>query len=203
MTKSRAVCTVAALAAVVVLAGGARVGAGSAGTASQIQAGDLATWADLSTWSNANRVTRQTEIGMGLIVDGSSGSMRLAFYVTQPTRGTAPEPSSIGVRVASSLRMDPNLLRSPTLIFNTTTTDEETDEVTEAEFDLSSSLRVDNPAPGAAITSGLTELTAEQFITIAESDSIEGTILGAEVEFREDQIEAILAFRERVLPPKK
>jgi len=202
MTTSRAAFAVITTVALLVLTGGTRVGAGGVGGSPQIQAGDLANWADRSTWSTPDAASRQTEVGMGLVVGGSSGSMRLAFYVLQPTRGVAPEPSSIGVRVASSLRMNPNLLRTPTLIFNTTTVDEE-DGVEEAEIDLSPTLRVDNPAPGAAVTSGLSRLTAEQFITIAEADEMEGTILGAAVEFREDQLDAIRAFRERVLPSKQ
>jgi hypothetical protein len=200
MTTSRAAGTFIALLAVLVLAGSVRPEA-DAGRR-QIEAGDLANWADLSTWSIPNRETRQLEVGMGLVLSGPSGAMRLAFYVNQPMRGTVPEPASVGFRVASSLRMNPNLLRTPTLVFTAVVRNEE-DELEEVELDLSSAMMVDNPAPGAAITSGVGSMSVEAFKTLADAEEISANILGAKVEFGDEQREAVTAFRDKLFPSKR
>jgi len=200
MTTMKTAGVFVALIAGLVLATGARSEANRGKR--QIEAGDLARWDDLSTWVIPNRETQQTEIGMGLVLSGPAGAMRLAFFVTQPTRGRAAEPTSVGFRVASSLRMNPNLLRTPTLTFLAKVRNDE-DELEEVELDLTSAIRVDNPAAGAAVTSGVGQMPPEAFKTLARAEELTGTILGAPVDFRDDQREAIQAFRDKVFPSKR
>jgi hypothetical protein len=170
--------------------------------ADQVQAGYLATWADLSTWTRASRDTGQTEVGLGLVLDGPSGAMRLAFVVNQPARGRARTPTAIGFRVASGARVNPALLRTPTLIF-TARVPAGTDRLKTVELDLSSAMTVDNPAPGAAITSALGSMPARDFQMLADARDLSAVLLGARVVFRNDQQVAVRAFRDRVFPPKQ
>jgi hypothetical protein len=182
-----AVTTVAALAT-------AGVGRASA----QIEAGALATWADLSTWSRPDPAAGGTEVGLGLVVEGPDGAMRLAFFVIERQRGgRTPPPAQIGVRAAAGSRMNPNLLRTPTLAFILRTPGQETEEI-----DVSSTMTVDNPAPGAAVTSGVGHIPVARFRALTTSKEVLARIFGAEVALREDQLEAIRAFRERVLPAR-
>lgn len=200
MTTRKTAGVFVALIASVMLAAGGRPEAGAGGR--QIEAGDLATWADLSTWVIPNRETQQTEVGMGLVLDGPSGAMRLAFFITRPARGGDAEPTSVGFRVASSLRMNPNLLRAPVLTFLARVRNDE-DELEDVELDLTAAMRVDNPAPGAAITSGVGQITPDAFKTLARAEELTGTVLGAPVEFRDEQREAVRAFRDKVFPAKR
>lgn len=164
----------------------------------QIEAGALATWADLSTWSRPAKAPGQAETGLGLVVTGSSGEMRLAFYVVRPAQGRRAAPSEVGVRAASGALMSPNLLRTPTLTFTSISADEK-----EELIDVSRRMTVDNPAPGAAVTSGIAALTPEEFLRLASSAKLQALIFGAEVALRADQIDAIRAFRDRVFPPAR
>lgn len=197
MTTLKTAGVFVALIAGLVLGAGGRPEAGAGGR--QIEAGDLANWADLSTWVIPDRETQQTEVGMGLVLNGPVGAMRLAVFITRPTRGGAAEPTSVGFRVASSLRMNPNLLRTPTLTFLATVRNDQ-DELEEVELDLTSAMRVDNPAAGAAITSGVGQMPPEAFKTLARAEALTGTVLGAPVEFRDEQREALQAFRDKVFP---
>lgn len=165
----------------------------------QAEAGYLANWADLSTWSTPNPKTRQTEIGLGLVLDGDSGPMRLAFYVSQPTRGRGPAPATVKFRVASGAQMDPTLLRTPTLTFAAKVPAGK-DKFETVKLDLSSSMTVDNPVPGAAITSAIGSMTAKEFQTLAGAQALGAVVLGARVEFRDNQRAALRAFRDRVFP---
>lgn len=165
---------------------------------SQIEAGSLATWSDLSTWSRPSSTAGQTEVGLGLVVTGPSGAMRLAFYVERPTQGRATTLRDIGVRAAAGVVMSPNLIRTPTLTFTSVGADDKKQVI-----DVSSRMAVDNPAPGAAVTSGVARMIVADFRVLAASVELQAQVFGAEVALREDQIEAIRAFRDRVLPPAR
>jgi hypothetical protein len=163
---------------------------------SQIEAGALATWSDLSTWSRPSATAGQIETGLGLVVTGPNGDMRLAFYVERPAQGRQALPRDIGVRAAAGAVMSPNLLRTPTLTFTSVGADDKKQII-----DVSSRMAVDNPAPGAAVTSGVARMSVADFRALASSVELQAKVFGAEVALRDDQIEAIRAFRDRVLPP--
>lgn len=165
----------------------------------QIEAGYLASWEDKSTWTRpVAGTTALVEVGVGLVLEGGSGPMRLAFYVVRATRGAASSrpPVDINVRAAAGSRMNPNLIRTPTLSFTHGSPEADTETI-----DVSSSMAVNDPAPGAAVESGVAKISAEAFQTMLEAPEIGANIFGAEVTLREDQIEALRAFRDRLFPP--
>jgi len=198
----------AGIVAVTVLAGVAAVSIAAAprsllpaATDTQIEAGALATWADLSTWTRpAAGAPGRTEFGLGLVLAGPDGDMRLAFYVVRPDRrtGATRPPTQVGVRAASGALMNPNLLRRPVLTITYGDPDEEAETI-----DLSQAMMVDNPAPGAAVTSGVASIAAERFVEVTAAEDISANIFGAAVTLRRDQIEALRAFRDRVFPPAR
>lgn len=191
--------TAASIAAVAIAAAPRTFLPSSAGT--QIEAGALATWADLSTWTRpAAGAPGRTEFGVGLVLAGPDGDMRLAFYVVRPDRrtGATRPPGDVGVRAASGALMNPNLLRRPVLTITYGDPDEEAETI-----DLSQAMTVDNPAPGAAVTSGVASIAAERFIEVVAADDISANIFGATVTLRRDQIEALRAFRDRFFPPAR
>jgi len=62
-------------------------------------------------------------------------------------------------------------------------------------------MAVNDPAPGAAVESGVAKMSREAFQTLLKAPEIGANIFGAEVTLREDQIEALRAFRDRLFPP--
>jgi hypothetical protein len=169
----------------------------------QIEAGYLAAWADLSTWTRGSREGGQTEVGLGLVLDGPSGPMRLAFFVTRPARGRTRPPAAVGFRVASGARVNPALLRTPTVIFTARVSAGKGRQLETVEVDLSSAMTVDNPAPGAAITSAVGSMPAREFHVLADARDLRAVLLGARVIFRDDQQDAVRAFRDRIFPARK
>jgi hypothetical protein len=200
MIPAQASCILLALLAVGAAAGA--VAPETDGDWRQAQAGYLATWADLSTWETTNPDTRQTEIGLGLVLDGRSGGMRLAFFVARPPGGRARTPGAVGFRVAAGARLSPTLLRTPTIVF-TARVPGGKDTLETVKLDLSSAMTVDNPAPGAAITSAVGSMPARDFQTLADARALSAVLLGAPVEFRDNQRAALRDFRDKVFPTKR
>jgi hypothetical protein len=169
----------------------------AAATGAQIEAGTLATWADLSTWTRpAAGVPGGIEVGLGLVLAGPDGDMRLAFYAVRPAApGVQADrpPSEIGVRAAASARMNPNLLRTPTLTLTFGGPERE-----DQTIDLSATMAVNDPAPGAFVTSGIATMTADTFLQLTAADEIAASVFGAAVALRDDQVEAVRAFRDHL-----
>lgn len=189
---------VAGLAAVVMLMAPGAAQLSADGAASQIEAGALASWGDLSSWSRpAAGVEGRTEHGLGLVLSGGSGQMRLAFFVVRADREPARSRpiETVGLRAAAGARVNPNLIRRPTLMltFGDPGADPET-------LDLSESMTVDNPAPGAPVASGVGSMAAADFLRMIAAEEISGEIFGASVTFRADQVDAARAFGERFFP---
>ena len=170
---------------------------GAAAAPADGQAGYLADWADRSTWRRRDKNTGRVEVGLGLVLNGSAGAMRLAFYVSEPSPIAPAGLRPIGFRVAAGPRLNPGLLRSPTLTF-TATVGVRGAKPRQVVIDASSTMTVDNPAPGAPVTSGTGTLPQGAIHTLADATALSGAILGVPVQFRDDQRAAIRSFRDRV-----
>ena len=158
----------------------------------QTATGLVANWKDLEAWTHYLDASKENELGLGLHVTGPGGTMLMAFLGRLDTREGARPPSDVGVQVAASERVNPNTLRSATLIFVA-------DDGAEHHrmFDLSPTL-VDNPAPGAAPNNGVTRLPAKDYMVLASAVTLHATILGFDVDFRADQIRAMRALAARL-----
>lgn len=167
--------------------------AATRGPGPQAGAGPLATWADGETWSRYLAATGETEVGLGLQPSGSGGTMKVAFMARQRGKTAPRAPEEITVQLGSGALVNPNILRSPTLVFvlNPKTAQQVT-------LDLSSRLSVDNPAPGAAVTSGFARIPSAAFVRITRARRLSAMTLGLSVEFSPAQLEALRAFRDRL-----
>jgi hypothetical protein len=154
----------------------------------QAAAGLFANWGDLETWTHDLESSTQKELGLGLQVNGSGGTMLIAFLGRLDTRAPSKPPSDVGVQVAAGERANPNALRSATLTFVASDNAEH-----HRVFDLSPTLHVDNPAPGAEVNNGVTHIPAEDYLVLASATTLHATILAFDVDFRPDQIRAMRA----------
>jgi hypothetical protein len=162
----------------------------------QVPAGPLATWSDLETWSAYDAEKNETDVGLGLQPVGEAGPMLVAFTARLPGKRAAGRAREITVRVAASARSNPNVIRRPELRFQIT------GGLPDAHvLDLSGRLRVDDPAPGAAVDAGSARITLAELEAIGRAQRLAASVLGAAVAFRTDQIRAIAAFGERIGSP--
>jgi hypothetical protein len=178
---------------------GGHAPAAGAGALADPQAGYLADWADRATWRRRDKTTGKVEVGLGLVLNGSAGAMRLAFYVDDPTPIMPVGLRPVGFRVAAGPRLNPGILRTPTLTF-TAVVSVNGAKPRPITIDASATMTVDNPAPGAPVTSGTGMLPQGAIHAIADASALSGSILGVPVSFRDDQRAAIRAFRDRVAP---
>jgi hypothetical protein len=160
-------------------------------TAAQMLTGLRSEWGDLETWTHAVESTRESELGLGLQLNG--GTTLVAFMGRLSARDPRTPPRDLGVQVGTGKMTNSTLIRRPVLNF---VIDEGTDK--RKSVDLSGRLNVDNPAPGAIITDAVSRIDATDFLQLAGAAKIRGTILGIDVTFRPDQIAALKSFAERL-----
>lgn len=147
-----------------------------------------AEWKDLETWSRPVAETGETERGLGLHLSGPGGAVLASFAVRTPPRGRADRANEVIVQAAASPLANPNRLQTPTLVLVGHTEGER-----DVRFDLSSRLTVDDPSPGAQVTTGVASMPAADYRRLTAAERITGTILGIEVELRADQVAAMRA----------
>jgi len=146
-----------------------------------------ASWRDLETWSRSLGSGR-TEQGLGLHLSGSSGAVLMAFL--RRVDGRTGPSGDVTVQVSTGPAGNPNRVQTATLVFKGTD-----DRKRAFTMDLSSRLTVDNPAPGAQVTSGVATMRAAEFERLSSSSGVTATVLGLDVAVRTDQLEAMRALR--------
>jgi hypothetical protein len=190
-----AVRTVVGLAAIAVAAWWS-LDVGLRGASRQLWAGAQADWADLETWSRPADRANELEVGLGLQVTGPSGTVALAF-VGRLRPASQAAPGDIEVRAALGPRTNPNAIRKPSLTFLVDRTSSRP-----VALDLGRRLAVDG-APGGVVRQGISSITASDFLQMATAETLSGNVLGLDVMFRRDQIDALrkLADSLRLAPP--
>jgi hypothetical protein len=166
--------------------------------ARQIRAGALATWKDLETWTQYHDDTRETEKGLGLILSGAGGQMRLSFAARLDGRFPNKPPAAVAIEAAADPMANPNTLRNPTLQFLATSIDGK-----HTALDLSTRMVVDNPAPGAMVNDAVAKLKPEEFGAIAWAKAVRANVFMVDVEFSADQLRALQKFADSLFLTKK
>jgi hypothetical protein len=149
--------------------------------------GVVPNWTDLETWARPLASAREVEHGLGLHVSGPTGPMMLSFTGRLSLR-SATAPASLQVVMAPPVMANPNLIRKPTLVFIA-------DDGAKARevIDATSSVRVDDPAPGAIVRSATARISADAFRRLTTAETLTAEVFGAEVTIRPDQIKAMQA----------
>jgi hypothetical protein len=163
------------------------------GLGAQSVTGVVPNWGDLETWARAIASTREVEHGLGLQLSGTGGVMLLSFSARLDARSPAA-PAALQVVMAPPLMGNPNLVRTPSLVF---LLDEGTED--RALIDATGSVRVDDAAPGAIVRSATGRLTAGDFARLAKAKTVKATVFGSQSLVRIDQLKAIQALATRLL----
>ena len=149
--------------------------------------GVVPNWGDMETWTRAIASTREVEHGLGLHVSGTGGVMLLSFSSRVEVRAPTA-PSAVQVVMAPPLMGNPNLVRTPSLVFLIDDGIE-----TRAVIDATGSVRVDDASPGAIVRSATGRVSASEFGRIAKAKTVKATVFGSDSLLRLDQIKALQA----------
>jgi hypothetical protein len=172
------------------------LGAAMAASAAQGLTGLRAEWGDLETWSHPVAGSRETELGLGLQVNGPNGLAFVAFLARVDPQNPSKSPAEVSVQVGAGQRVNPNLIRRPSLAFVA-----DARAAKPVSIDLSSSLIVDNMGPGAVIENGVARMRAADVGRAAKAVTLSGNVFGFDISFRPDQIKALLDFAVRAHIP--
>jgi hypothetical protein len=173
--------------------------------ARQIRAGALATWKDGETWTLYHDDTRETERGIGFILGGSGGQMRLAFAARLEGRFPNKPPSTVAIEAAADPMANPNTQRNPTLKLLVMPAPDEKhpdDKPQPIALDLSDRMVVDNPAAGAMVADAVARLKADEFTAIAWAKVVKANVFMVDVEFNAAQLKALQKYAESVFLKK-
>jgi hypothetical protein len=162
----------------------------------QVVVGLQGNWKDLETWTHFLEASRENELGLGLQPSGDGGTMLIAFTGRLSTRSPQIPPREIAVQIVAPQRANPNLLRSPTLRFVL-----EDAAAKRTTLDFSRRLLVDNLAAGAPIEQGVARISAGEYRSLAGAAALEANLVGFDVGFRPDQLEAMRARGSRLHLP--
>jgi hypothetical protein len=155
-------------------------------------------WGDLETWNRPGSDNRTTEVGLGLHLSGSGGTMLLSFAATLNSRTPKAPPSELNITVGAPFNSNPNTVRSGVLGFVVEIEDLIKKTSEKKTIDLSSRLTLDNPAPGAVPENGTARMSIAQFTDLAKARTAVARVIGVDVSFRPDQLKAVQAFAERI-----
>lgn len=171
---------------------------GSSVGARQISAGVLANGKDLDTWTNYFDDSRQTEKGLGLVLGGKGGQVRLTFSARLDGKFPTKPPAAVRVESSADPMTNPNTQRTPAFRFLVDAKSKKPWSV-----DLSEHMTVDNPAPGAMINDQIAMMKADEFSKLAEAKTIHANLFMVDVEFRNDQLRALQDFADHIFLGKR
>lgn len=177
----------------VVVLGAATLAGNARSIAGQQPAGMLASWGDLETWSRHDERTDEGEAGLGLQLQGPTGTMLLSFSARFPGKVALRAPDSVVIQAAVTPSANPNVLRTPTLVF---LLDVKTPRA--ATMDVSQRMSVDAPGPGQVVSNGRASISPEEYLRLVGATTLHAKVLGLDVEFRREQLRAMRDFGERL-----
>jgi hypothetical protein len=187
LLRSHVVLPLVAVLGIATLAGGAR------SIAAQQPAGMLASWGDMETWSRHDERADEGEAGLGLQLQGPTGTMLLSFSARFPGKVALRPPDSVVAQAAVTPSANPNVLRTPTLVFLLNVKTPQA-----ATMDVSQRMSVDAPGPGQVVSNGRASISPEEYLRLVGATTLHAKILGLDVEFRRDQLRAMRDFGERI-----
>jgi hypothetical protein len=159
-----------------------------------------AAWGDLDTWSRYLPASDETELGMGLKTAGRKTTMLIAFSARMKGATPTQPASEVFVHASAGVQANGREVRAKTLKFVLASGTPARTAATPAVLDLSSRLGADDEAPGANVNFATAKLAPAEFLRIVRSGQPTATVLGVDVTFRPDQLEALRAFAEKIFP---
>jgi hypothetical protein len=169
------------------------LGGNASSIVAQQPAGMLASWGDMETWSRHDERNDESEVGLGLQLQGPTGPMLLSFSARHPGKVALRAPEAVVVQAAVTPSANPNVLRTPTLVFLLNVKTPQA-----ATMDVSQRMSVDAPGPGQVVSNGRASISPEEYLRLVGATTLHGKVLGLDVEFRRDQLRSMRDFGERI-----
>lgn len=163
-----------------------------------------AAWGDLDTWSRYVPASDETEVGLGLKTAGAKTTMLIAFSARMKGQSPSQPPGEVLVHTSAGINGNARAARTKTLKFVLPSKSGDVRKASQGDaggavLDLSSRLGADDPTPGAQINFATARIAPAEFLRIARCGRPTATVLGIDVAFRPDQIDAIRAFARQIL----
>ena len=136
---------------------------------------------------------KQTEVSLGLLPRGPHGTLTLILSARLPQRLPVEPPDTLQVHAAVGLRFNPNVIRSPVLVFILDPGTQRT-----MTIDLSERLRF---LDIEAIDNTTATMSLVEFIQLLRAETVTGRILGLDVSLTLKQRQALREFGDRILRP--
>ncbi len=172
----------------------------------QVRGDDLpAAWGDLDTWSRYLPSSDETEIGLGLKTAGAKTSMLIAFSAR--LKGSAPRsaPAEVLVHASAGVLTNARSERRRTLKFTLPSGSVaaagqpvRASLTSPTIIDLTPRLGSDGDTPDARVNFATAAVTAADFVKIVRCGQPTATVLGVDVAFRPDQLQALREFANRI-----
>jgi hypothetical protein len=155
-------------------------------------------WRDLETWGRYIESSRETEQGLGLLVNGPQGTLGIAFTGRLDARNATAAASEVTMQISAGPTSNPGVVRRLTAVL---VIDEKLDRP--MQLDLSPRLIVDDPTPSAIFSNAVATMRGAEFARLCSAETLNAEAFGFPLVFRPDHIAAIRALGERLnLVPK-
>jgi hypothetical protein len=156
----------------------------------------LATWKDGEIRETFDSSARVSQLAVAVMPSGPHGSLTVTLAARWPGRARTKPLTEFELRADVGLRVNPNLIRQPTLLL---VLDPETERT--RVLDLSERLRIPPTGAGSAIDTGTVTLSLVELIQLLRAGTASAEIFGLPLTFTPAQLDALRAFGDRALAP--
>ena len=154
----------------------------------------IPTWKDLETWNRYLESSAETEVGLGLQPGGPTGSAALSFTARFPGKSVRIPAKEIIVGTALGPNFNSTVIRAPQLTF---LLDEGRPKWTVMDF--TPRFIGDELIPTRNLTSGVARITPDEYLRLTRVRALKANLLGVEVSFTRQQLDAMRAFARRAI----
>lgn len=159
-------------------------------------AGALATWKDGEIRESFDSSARVSQMFVAVMPSGPHGSLTLVVSAQWPGRTRTKPLTEFEVRADVGLRVNPNFIRQPTLVF---TLDASTSDA--RAIDLTERLQIPPAGAGSAIDTGRATISLVELIQLLRARTVDAEVFGLPLALTPAQLEALRKFGDRVLAP--
>ena len=156
----------------------------------------LATWKDGEIRESFDSAARISQIAVAVMPAGQHGSLTVVLSARWPGRTRLKPIDEFEIRANVGLRVNPNLIRQPTMLF---VMDPDSDR--SRVLDLNERLQIPPAGAGSAIDTGKATISLVELIQLLRARSLTAEIFALPLTFTPAQLEALRKFGDRVLAP--
>jgi hypothetical protein len=168
----------------------------AAGALAQDPAALLATWKDGEIRETFDTSARVSQLAVAVMPAGAHGSLTVVVSARWPGRARTKPLTEFEVRADVGMRVNPNLIRQPSLVFML---DPGTDHT--RVIDLTERLKIPPSGPGSAIDTGTVTISLVELIQLLRAQTLDAEIFALPLTFTPTQLEALRKFGDRALAP--